>query len=113
VPSDADPFRSEEFEARLHAIGTARHHDEHPFNPRMHAGKRSRAGIQAWARDGYYCQTRIPVKDRAILTKSCDPVSRHEWVQRHRDPGGRARGEGGPARWLRLTATVRWTRPPS
>ena len=46
------------------------------------------------------------MKDSAILAKSGEPAFRREWVQRLRDHGGRAPGEGGLELWLRLAETV-------
>jgi len=100
------PLPAADFEARLRAIGAARYHDKHPFNLRMHAGELSREEIQTWVRNRYYYQTRIPVKDSAILAKSGDAAFRREWVQRLRDHDGRAPGEGGLEMWLRLAETV-------
>src|SRR5512139_989049 len=100
------PWSAAEFEARLRRVGTERYHDKHPFNLRMHEGTLSRAEIQSWVRNRYYYQTRIPVKDSAILTKSGDPSFRREWVQRLQDHDGRAPGEGGLELWLRLAETV-------
>jgi pyrroloquinoline-quinone synthase len=100
------PWSPEEFEARLRAVGAARYHDKHPFNVRMHEGALSREEIQTWVRNRYYYQTRIPVKDSAILAKADDPVFRREWVQRLHDHDGRAPGEGGLELWLRLAETV-------
>jgi pyrroloquinoline-quinone synthase len=106
VSSPQAPWSAAEFEARLRAVGTERYHDKHPFNLRMHEGKLSRAEIQTWVRNRYYYQTRIPVKDSAILTKSGDAAFRREWVQRVVDHDGRAPGEGGLELWLRLAETV-------
>ncbi len=39
----------------------------------MHAGELSRAQIQGWTLNRYYYQTRIPIKDALILSKSEDP----------------------------------------
>jgi pyrroloquinoline-quinone synthase len=100
------PWPPAEFEARLRAIGAGRYHDKHPFNVRMHEGRLSRGEIQTWVRNRYYYQTRIPVKDSAILTKAGDPAFRREWVQRLHDHDGRAPGEGGLELWLRLAETV-------
>jgi pyrroloquinoline-quinone synthase len=100
------PLAPADFEARLRAIGTERYHDKHPFNLRMHAGTLSREEIQTWVRNRYYYQTRIPVKDSAILAKSGDAAFRREWVQRLHDHDGRAPGEGGLEMWLRLAETV-------
>ena len=105
TPPDA-PWDPASFEARLRAVGAARYHDKHPFNVRMHEGQLSRAELQTWVRNRYYYQTRIPVKDSAILAKADDPAFRREWVQRLHDHDGRAPGEGGLELWLRLADTV-------
>jgi pyrroloquinoline-quinone synthase len=102
----AEPWSPADFEARLRAIGTQRYHDKHPFNLRMHEGRLSRDEIQTWVRNRYYYQTRIPVKDSAILAKSGDSAFRREWVQRLHDHDGRAPGEGGLELWLRLAEAV-------
>ncbi len=101
-----EPWPAADFEARLRAVGTARYHDKHPFNVRMHEGSLDRAEIQSWVRNRYYYQTRIPVKDSAILAKSGDVAFRREWVQRLVDHDGRTPGEGGLELWLRLAETV-------
>ena len=103
---DAAAWSPAEFEARLRTIGAERYHDKHPFNLRMHEGRLSREEIQTWVRNRYYYQTRIPVKDAAILAKSPDSGFRREWVQRLHDHDGRAPGEGGLELWLRLAETV-------
>jgi len=100
------PWTVTEFEARLRRVGAERYHDKHPFNLRMHAGTLTREEIQTWARNRYYYQTRIPVKDSAILGKSGDSAFRREWVQRLHDHDGRAPGEGGLVLWLRLAEAV-------
>jgi pyrroloquinoline-quinone synthase len=100
------PWSAAELEARLRRVGTERYHDKHPFNLRMHEGALSRAEIQTWVRNRYYYQTRIPVKDSAILAKSGDVAFRREWVQRLVDHDGRTPGEGGLELWLRLAETV-------
>jgi len=106
LKSDATPWTAVEFEARLRRVGTERYHDKHPFNLRMHAGRLSREELQTWVRNRYYYQTRIPVKDAAILGKSGDSAFRREWVQRLHDHDGRAPGEGGLELWLRLAEAV-------
>lgn len=95
-----------ELEARLRGVLEQRYHHRHPFNLRMHAGRLSREEIQTWVRNRYYYQTRIPVKDAAILGKSGDPGFRREWVQRLHDHDGRAPGEGGLELWLQLAEAV-------
>lgn len=106
VPPDSERWSPADFEARLRAVGTTRYHDKHPFNLRMHAGTLSREEVQTWVRNRYYYQTRIPVKDSAILTKAGDSAFRREWVRRLHDHDGRAPGEGGLELWLRLAETV-------
>ena len=106
VPDPEDPSSPADFEARLLAVGSERYHDKHPFNLRMHAGLLSREELQTWVRNRYYYQTRIPVKDAAILGKSGDSAFRREWVQRLHDHDGRAPGEGGLELWLRLAEAV-------
>lgn len=98
---DADAFM-----ARLKAEGEKRYHDRHPFHVAMHAGKLSREQIQAWVRNRFYYQTRIPIKDAIVLSKSEDPAFRRVWIHRIFDHDGKAEGEGGIAQWLRLAHGV-------
>lgn len=100
------PWDSAELETRLRAVGSARYHDKHPFNTRMHEGALSRAELQSWVRNRYYYQTRIPRKDSVILAKTDDATFRRAWVQRLHDHDGRAPGEGGLELWLRLAEAV-------
>jgi pyrroloquinoline-quinone synthase len=106
VSESGAPWSEAAFEARLRAVGTERYHDKHPFNLRMHAGTLAPDEIRTWVRNRYYYQTRIPVKDAAILAKAGDPAFRREWVQRLHDHDGRAPGEGGLELWLRLAQAV-------
>jgi pyrroloquinoline-quinone synthase len=89
--------------ARLRLIGEARYHDKHPFHLRLHAGRCTKAEVQAWALNRYYYQSRIPLKDAAILARMEDPALRRAWRQRVIDHDGEREGEGGIARWLKLT----------
>ena len=98
---DADAFI-----ARLKAEGEKRYHDRHPFHIAMHAGKLSREQIQAWVTNRFYYQTRIPIKDAIVLSKSEDPAFRRVWIHRILDHDGKAEGEGGIAQWLRLAHGV-------
>lgn len=93
-------------EQRLRAVLAERYHDRHPFNVRMHEGRLSQDEIRTWVRNRYYYQTRIPVKDGLILTKSGSPEFRREWVGRIQDHDGRRPGEGGLELWLRLAEAV-------
>jgi pyrroloquinoline-quinone synthase len=96
----------EEFEAALRAIGEERYHHRHPFNLRMHAGTLTQQEIRTWVANRYYYQTRIPIKDGMILSKSQDPNFRREWVGRIHDHDGRKPGEGGLELWLALADAV-------
>jgi pyrroloquinoline-quinone synthase len=94
------------FVERLRAEGARRYHDEHPFHRRMHEGTLARADLQRWVENRYYYQTRIPIKDALILSKSDDPAFRRMWIQRIHDHDGTDRDEGGLVRWQRLGEAV-------
>jgi pyrroloquinoline-quinone synthase len=94
------------FVERLRAEGAPRYHDRHPFNGRMHAGDLSREELQRWVRNRFYYQTRIPIKDAIILSKSDDPAFRRLWIHRIGDHDGTKEGEGGLAEWLLLARAV-------
>ena len=94
------------FVERLRAEGKRRYHDVHPFHVAMHAGRLSKAQIQAWVLNRYYYQTRVPIKDAIILSKSIDPAFRRLWIHRIVDHDGTAPGEGGLALWLKLAEGV-------
>jgi pyrroloquinoline-quinone synthase len=96
----------EAFLDRLRAEGRRRYHDKHPFHKRMHEGRLSRRQIQAWVENRYYYQTRIPIKDALILSKSDDPAFRRLWLRRIVDHDGEAEGQGGLAEWHRLAEAV-------
>ena len=97
------PLSPEGLEQRLRAVGAARYHDKHPFHARLHAGGCTKAQVQAWALNRYYYQSRIPIKDAAILARIEDPALRRAWRQRLVDHDGEREGDGGIARWLTLT----------
>jgi len=92
----------DEFVARLHAIGEERYHHKHPFHQLMHEGKLTRGQLQAWALNRYAYQSRIPVKDAAILGRSADPDFRRAWRKRIVDHDGDGSRPGGIEKWLRL-----------
>ncbi len=94
------------FVERLREEGAKRYHDRHDFHFRMHAGKLSRRQIQAWVENRFYYQTRIPIKDAVILSKSEDPAFRRVWMHRISDHDGKEEGQGGIAQWLRLAKGV-------
>jgi pyrroloquinoline-quinone synthase len=108
----------EQLVARLRAEGVGRYHDQHPFHRRMHEGTLSRAELQRWTVNRYYYQTRIPIKDAIIVSKSEDPAFRRAWIRRIHDhdglpsddgaagAGAGAAGPAGLALWLRLAEAV-------
>ncbi len=91
-----------EFAVRLRSIGEERYHHRHPFHRLMHDGKLTRGQLQAWALNRYYYQSRIPVKDAAILARSSDLDFRRVWRQRIIDHDGENGRPGGIERWLHL-----------
>ena len=93
----------EELEARLRDVGARRYHSLHPFHKLLHNGELSFGQVQAWALNRYYYQAMIPVKDSAILARMEEPELRRVWRQRIVDHDGNHEGEGGIARWLKLT----------
>jgi pyrroloquinoline-quinone synthase len=95
-----------EFVERLRTEGARRYHDHHPFHVAMHAGTLTREQLQAWVRNRFYYQSRIPIKDALILAKSEDPEFRRRWIRRIHDHDGSQPGEGGLALWLRLASGV-------
>jgi pyrroloquinoline-quinone synthase len=86
--------------------GERRYHDHHPFHVRMHAGELSKEELRAWVTNRFYYQTRIPIKDAIILSKSEDPAFRRAWIRRIVDHDGAREGEGGISLWLRLAEGV-------
>jgi len=92
-----------ELEARLRAVGEVRYHHKHPFHALLHGGALKRHQVQAWALNRFYYQSRIPMKDAAVLARAEDPAFRRIWRQRIVDHDGEAPNEGGIERWLKLT----------
>jgi pyrroloquinoline-quinone synthase len=99
-------YDREAFVRRLREEGEKRYHDRHDFHLRMHAGKLSRRQIQARVENRFYYQTRIPIKDAIVLSKSEDPAFRRVWIHRIVDHDGKQEGEGGLSQWLRLAKGV-------
>jgi coenzyme PQQ biosynthesis protein C len=93
----------EELEFALRDLGAKRYHILHPFHRLLHSGKCSKGQVQAWALNRYYYQAMIPIKDASLIARCSDPSLRREWRLRLVDHDGSAEGEGGIARWLRLT----------
>jgi pyrroloquinoline-quinone synthase len=91
-----------DFIAGFRAIGEERYHHKHPFHLLMHEGKLTRGQLQSWALNRYYYQSRIPIKDAAILARSEDPDFRRTWRKRILDHDGDGTRPGGIEKWLRL-----------
>jgi len=91
-----------EFIAGFHAIGKERYHHLHRFHLLMHEGKLTHGQLQAWALNRYYYQSRIPMKDAAILARSDDPSFRMAWRKRLIDHDGDGTKPGGIEKWLKL-----------
>jgi pyrroloquinoline-quinone synthase len=89
-------------EAALRQIGAERYHNLHPFHRLLHGGKLDRGQVQAWALNRYYYQSRIPMKDCALMARITDPELRREWSERVFDHDGTREGQGGITRWLHL-----------
>ena len=94
---------ADELEARLRDIGTRRYHRLHPFHHMLHGGACTKGQVQAWALNRYYYQAMIPVKDASLIARCSDRDLRREWRSRLADHDGIAAGDGGIARWLKLT----------
>lgn len=104
--SERAPLPVSEFVDWLRREGASRYHDQHPVHVLMHEGKLSRLQLQQWVLNRYYYQTRIPIKDAIILSKSEDAKFRRAWIRRIHDHDGEREGEGGLALWLRLAEGV-------
>jgi pyrroloquinoline-quinone synthase len=103
VSDDAARLSEADFRARLMVIGEARYHHRHPFHVLMHEGKLTRRQLQAWAFHRYYYQSRIPIKDAVILSRSDDPEFRRAWRKRIVDHDGSQSGPpAGIEKWLQL-----------
>ena len=95
-----------DLEAALRRVGAERYHDLHPFHRRLHGGLCSRDEVRAWALNRYYYQSMIPIKDATVLSRMEDPALRRQWRERIIDHDGRQAGDGGIAKWLKLTASL-------
>ena len=93
----------EKLEAALREIGERRYHRLHPFHGLLHGGKCSKGQVQAWALNRYYYQAMIPIKDASLIARCEDSAVRREWRSRLVDHDGEREGDGGIARWLKLT----------
>ena len=97
------PLTPEQLEAALRDIGARRYHRLHPFHGLLHGGKCTKGQVQAWALNRYYYQATIPIKDASLIARCEDSAVRREWRSRLVDHDGEREGDGGIARWLKLT----------
>jgi len=100
--SDCELLSLEELRVALRKVGEERYHHRHPFHLLMHEGGLSRGQLQAWALNRYYYQSRIPIKDAIILSRSEDRAFRLAWRKRIVDHDGDSASDGGILRWLKL-----------
>jgi pyrroloquinoline-quinone synthase len=105
-PEVERPLTIEELRARVRAVGEQHYHHQHPFHLLMHQGKLTKGQLQAWVLNRYYYQSRIPMKDAIILSRSDDPGFRRAWRKRVLDHDGDNNPEGGIERWLRLAKAL-------
>src|SRR5881296_1390714 len=103
---DRDSLSEEAFVNWLTREGRARYHDHHPFHRLMHEGQLTRRQLQQWVLNRYYYQTRIPIKDALIMSKSEDSHFRRIWLRRIQDQDGQHEGQVGLASWLELARGV-------
>lgn len=96
-------MQPDELEVALRDIGARRYHRLHPFHHMLHSGQCTKGQVQAWALNRYYYQAMIPIKDASLIARCEDSAVRREWRSRLVDHDGDAEGEGGIARWLKLT----------
>ncbi len=101
-----EPMTPDDLEAALRRIGAERYHNLHPFHRRLHDGHCGIDEVRAWALNRYYYQSMIPIKDATVLSRMEDPAMRREWRERILDHDGREAGDGGIARWMKLTASL-------
>jgi coenzyme PQQ biosynthesis protein C len=106
------PSTVDRLEGRLRALGETRYHDKHPFHLRLHEGRCSRTELQAWALNRSYYQTRIPIKDAALMARCDDRELRRCWRSRLVDHDGNdhPEGAGGIEKWLALTTALGFDR---
>jgi coenzyme PQQ biosynthesis protein C len=95
-----------ELEAALRDIGAKRYHRLHPFHGLLHGGKCTKGQVQAWALNRYYYQAMIPIKDASLIARCDNSAIRREWRSRLVDHDGEDEGDGGIARWLKLTDSL-------
>lgn len=99
------PLDPDSLEQKLRSVGAERYHDKHPFHRLLHDGRLDQGQVQAWALNRYFYQSRIPMKDAALMARMKDTELRCIWRQRLIDHDGND-GEGGIQRWLHLTDSL-------
>jgi pyrroloquinoline-quinone synthase len=99
---DNELLSADELRSRMRKIGEEHYHHRHPFHVMMHEGRLSRGQLQAWALNRYYYQSKIPIKDAIILSRSDDVSFRLAWRKRIIDHDGDPTNIGGIDRWLKL-----------
>jgi coenzyme PQQ biosynthesis protein C len=97
------PMTPSDLEAQLRDIGARRYHRLHPFHVLLHGGQCTKGQVQAWALNRYYYQAMIPLKDASLIARCNESALRREWRRRLVDHDGESEGDGGIARWLKLT----------
>src|SRR5262247_3040323 len=100
------PLSKDAFVEWLRREGSTRYHDQHPYHKLMHEGNLTKVQLQQWVLNRYYYQTRIPIKDALIVSKSEDQNFRRIWLHRIQDHDGTHEGEGGLTSWLELARGV-------
>lgn len=106
IPAPVMAMSRLDFTDRLRNEGAQRYHHIHPFHGRMHKGRLSQRQLQIWVENRFYYQTRIPIKDALILSKSEDAAFRRLWIRRISDHDGQDAGSGGLSQWLTLAEGV-------
>ena len=99
---ESQTLTKEQLLSRLQEVGRERYHHQHPFHLMMHEGRLNRGQLQAWALNRYYYQSRIPMKDAIVLSRSENREFRAAWRKRIVDHDGAGDHEGGIERWIRL-----------
>ena len=100
--SEDQLLQADQLKQKLLEVGHERYHHKHPFHLLMHEGKLTREQLQAWALNRYYYQSRIPIKDAIILSRSTDAGFRRAWLKRILDHDGTGGQPGGIEKWIRL-----------
>ncbi len=100
------PLSRDAFFEWMRDEGTSRYHDRHPFHLKMHEGHLTARELSVWVMNRYYYQTRIPIKDALILSKSEDSAFRRAWLHRIVDHDGTDDANGGLELWHRLGEAI-------